>query len=478
MKRRHHASLVAFLALLLTLATGAAAWEYAYGPPTTREQAFRRVSPVLHCNAPGYIAVGTLDNGVDSQVYVVFSDPTGGPVWEFAYDGQGVGLRDEGVALVELPNGGGFVILSNTEIGGAWSPVLTRISCGGAPLWSFAYPDELHGNDLRGRDLIRTVIGSFVIAGYWWNGSDEDAFLLRTTAAGAILWNRAYDAGGFEAFHAVTEAYAPNSLAPNLVAVGRFNQAGGDLQGLVARVSGVTGGIGALPQCMAQHGSATSDEVYNSVTDLTDPIYAGEFAMVGTTTSPATLSDIWLSRGNPCNLAAQSRMGNWFGPPTSDEGYDVIESVGPLLGPVGPVLAVVGAHGPTLAGPFDASFLQVYTGNLMVVNSFGHLFGDHAGANEVFYSLAQDPPPTSPLGTYIAAGYTATAWQPGDPRDLYLVRIDPTIFGGSCHEQWEPNGVVVDFPSSPIQPEILEPAGQVSLEPQWFDLGTAFQICP
>lgn len=475
---RQHAFFAAFVTLLLVLATGAGAWEYAYGPPASREQAFRRVSPVRYCPAPGYIAVGTLDNGVDSQVYVVYTDPTGGPGWESLYNAQaGVGVPDEGIALVELPSAAGFVILSNTQVGGAWTPVLTRISCSGAVLWSRAYPDQLAGNDLRGRDLIRTGVGgSFVIAGYWWNGNNEDAFLLRTNSVGTPVWNRTYDAGGFEAFHALTEAVMPGTLAPDLVAVGRFHLPSGNLQGLVARVSGANGGIGAAPQCMAQHGLASSDEIYNSVTRLVTAPYVGEFAMVGTTTTPTTLSDIWLSRGNPCALNAQSRIGNAVGPSTSEEGYDVIETTGPILGPPSPVLSVVGAHGPTLAGPFDAAFLQVYINNLQVAGAFGQLFGDHAGNDEVFYSLAQDPPPTLPLGTYIAAGFTETTGQPGDPRDLYLAWIDPT--NQICDELWEPNGVILSWPSVPLKPEFREPAGFLGMEPQRSTLNTAFQICP
>ncbi len=478
MRARRPASFAAFLVLLLTLATGAAAWEHAYGPQATREQANRGVSRVVNCGTPGYIAVGTSDDGINPQTYVVFTDPTGAPGWEFVYDIQGPGLPDEGVAIVELPNAGGFVFLSNTLVNGVWMPALTHISCsGGAPLWSNVYPDALAGNDLYGRDLIRTANGDYAVAGTWFNGADEDAFLMRVNAAGVLIWNRTYDSGGMESFNAVVES-TPLATGPaDLVAVGRFNELQGDLQGLVARVSGANGGIGGGAQCLAQHGDAASDEVYNSVTLLTHPQFAGQFAMIGSTTS-AALSDIWMSRGNPCALAAQSRIGDPQGVLTAEEGYDVIESVNTIYQPYYGLLAIVGSHGPAIGGPRDAFFMQLYTNTLFKFGAWARLFGDHAGQDEIFFSLSQDPPPFPPLGTYIAAGFTDTAWQPGDPRDLYLVKIDPTIYSSGCHELWEPSSAALTWPPKDLKVELGEVARYRRVDTRWLGLSSDHLVCP
>ncbi len=156
----------------------------------------------------------------------------------------------------------------------------------------------LANQDLRGHDLIQlatgnaafgTAAGDFAVAGSWFNGANEDAFLMRTNAAGALIWDLTYHAGGVEAFNALTEA-GPLTTQPtaDIVAVGRFNKINGDLQGLVARVNGDTGAIGLAPQCLAHHGLAAtnSQEVYNSVTTLTNPNFFGQFAMIGTSTNP------------------------------------------------------------------------------------------------------------------------------------------------------------------------------------------------
>ncbi len=79
-------------------------------------------------------------------------------------------------------------------------------------------------------------------------GLGDDAFLMRTNGAGVPVWHFYYDAGGQEAFHALTEAPRnAGQLVGDLVAVGRFNDFGSDLQGLVARVDGATGAIGLCP---------------------------------------------------------------------------------------------------------------------------------------------------------------------------------------------------------------------------------------
>ncbi len=102
--------------MFLLAAGNAFAWEWAYGPPNSFEQAFRRVAPVLNCPSQGlgYIAVGTFDQfGANPEVYVVYTNLAGAPIWEMTYDVQASTYEDEGMAIVEVP--GGFVILSNTR---------------------------------------------------------------------------------------------------------------------------------------------------------------------------------------------------------------------------------------------------------------------------------------------------------------------------------------------------------------------------
>jgi hypothetical protein len=478
MQEKHRRARLAFFAiavLALLAADAAMAWEWVYGPANTVDQAKRRVQPVSHCQqeGPGYIAVGTFDQGnLNPEVYVVYTPLGGGPpVWENTYDVLGFGLADEGVAIAAVP--GGFVILSNVQNGG-WMPALTLIKCHGGVVWSQIYPDVVFGKDLRGNDLIRTANGDLAVAGVWWNGNDEDAFLMRTNAAGALLWNIAYDPGGFEAFNALTEAGPlSTSPTPDLIAVGRINRTNGDLQGLVARVNGANGAIGAAPQCLAHHGLPTNQDVYYSVSPpiLTQP-NVGQFAMVGTTSNALWLDDVWVTRGNPCVLANQSRIGSPAGTvPTAEDGYDIREALNfPILGPAGGVLAIAGDHGPNPGGPYDGTFLYVGTNTLLPVAGTGRVFGDHGFRNEIFYSLEEDPAGW-PQNRWILAGLTETNWEGlGDPRDLYLVHYTPP---GPlvCEKPWKPVGVNLDWPEAPLQFRRQAPAKDEPVNtpfwPQW-----------
>lgn len=468
--------------------------EYVYGPPNTQDQAFRRVTPVVNCPGGGYISVGTFDQaGVNPEVYVVRTNNAGAQLWEWVYDIQGNQSFDEGMALVELANGAGFVILGNTIAGGVWNISLTGLTCQGGVVWSTIYPD-VNGLNLRGFDLIQTASGNpllgtapgdLAVAGYSFNGVNQtqDAYLMRTTMGGALIWNMAYDnsvLGGplvFEEFRALTEA-APTAaqITGDLVAVGGYRSTqNNNRQGLVARVNGDNGGIAGAPQCMAHHGGGASD-VYTSVVQLQTPPNAGQFAMVGITTNTANWQDdIWVVRGNPCGIFAQTRIGNG-GAVTTEGALDVREVLGFAPNNVGiGDLALTGYHGNAMNGPFDAYLLFVRVGNLAPL--FGNLFGDHLLRNEIGVSLAQTPANGPQAQGFVVAGLSETDWDGfGDPRDLYLVITDNNG-NTNCDVGWNPAFVVVNWPVVQLMPNRRSPARNLQVgTPQW-PLFTPLQVC-
>ncbi len=438
---------------------------------------------------PGYIAVGTYDQfGLAAEVYVVYTDPNGAAYWEMTYDVQGQGYEDEGMALVEV--NGGFVILSNVrkQGGGPWMPALTFIKCHGGVVWSQVYPDVAAGLDLRGNDLIQlptgepavgTSPGDLAVAGSWFNGATEDAFLMRTDANGNLIWNVTHDTSGDEAFNALTEAIAPGiAAAADIVAVGRFNKVGGDLQGLVARVSGNTGTQIAIPHCMAQPRpgrTASAMRSTSSVITLRDsPNYAGQFAIIGTSSNPAWGDDVWLTRGNPCAIFAQSRIGDPAQTVTSEHGNDLREIVGSVPG--GILLGIAGDHAAPGA-TYDATFLQVGTGNLVPLGGTGRLFGSAGNGDEIFFSLAQDLVGGPNFG-WILAGRTQTDWQGVlDPQDLYLVHYNP-LAAPACEVKWAPSFVLPTWPAVKLGYRLRAPARHYQVltpeTPQW----NPWLICP
>lgn len=475
MKKAQRPFLFVLVLLSLLAAFPAAGWEYAYGPTGTADEGFRRVIPSTACpnEGRGYVAVGTLDQFSGApDVYAVYTDPFGARVWEFGYDVQGLGFADEGIAVAELP-GTGFAIVSNSDRGGVWQIALTRIRCDGTVIDSRIYYDRFSQTGLRAHDMIRTVNGDLAIAGQWERGATNDAYLLRVDAAGFLVWDAAYETGGDEIFYALTEVVDPfGSVLPDLVAVGRFDKGSGDLQGLVARVDGGTGNIGFAPQCIAQHGNDGTHEVYHSVALLTNPAYAGQLAMTGVTSGGGWLDDIWMTRGNPCVLAAQSRIGNPVGGATVEQGNDLREIQGPILGPAGGSLAVVGSYRPVL-GFTDATYLQVASGTLMPLGGTGRTFG--GPADEHFFSLAEDP---AGWGTgFVLAGTTETSWTPGDPSDLYLAHYDPNALRRGCEQGWSPAGIALGWPQHALQWWRQDPTRSLTVTTPAVKYVTAQQIC-
>jgi hypothetical protein len=475
------------VAFLLLAAVPAAGWEWIYGPAATIDDAFRRVTPVPNCGNipnPGYIAVGTQDpGGVNSDVYVVYTNAAGAPIWEATYDVQGLGLRDDGMAIVQV-NNAGFVFLSNSQ-NGVWRPALTAIDCFGNVMWSRVYLDVLAGQDLRGNDLIRTqsgdpafgtAAGNFAVAGTWFNGANDDAFLMRTNALGLLIWNIAYNVGTGEGFNALTEAL-PVAPAPagDLVAVGRYTTSTGDQQGLVARVNGNNGAMGVGLQCMQHHGLNGPAEVYNSVIRLA-AFFPGQFAMVGTSTwtgPGAWLDDVWVTRGNTCPLTGQARFGNPGGP-TSEHGNDIKEVLAAKpLAPVGS-LAVAGDHGPAIGGPYDAA-LMLLTPGLAPIAGAHRIYGDFGPDQETFFSLADDPAGWPAPAGYVLAGLTQTPWAGADPQDLYLVHEDPAVF--ACELPWGPTRVTTGVPQVNLSPLRRSPARDAMVPTPKVNQLTGIQIC-
>lgn len=470
MRGTHRKSILLSCLALLPLCgpPGASAWEWVYGPAFTEDRAARGVTPVPACGTygPGYVTVGTHDAASpDPDVYVVFTDALGGtaPGWERTYDIWGSGQVDEGVDIVPVP-GAGYVFLANTW-NGVWRPALAFINCSGAMVWSRIYYDTIAGYDLRAKDLIRTqsgdaafgtAAGDFAVAGVWWTGGNDDGFLMRTDATGALIWNVAHNTNYPEAFHALAEALPwGTATTGDLVAVGRWNDYLGEQDALVARVDGNTGMIGPLPQCLQRHGQAGSAESYNAVIRLQN-VYPGEFAMLGTSSDPAWLDDMWLTRGNPCTLASQVRYGDHLGVPASEHGNDLIEILVPK--PAGGFLAIAGDTGPAGGGPYEGALVEI--GPLSAVRlGSGRRFGGID--QETFTSLAEDPVgwPVAPLG-YILAGSTRTQFVP-DPQDLYLAHFNPAVV--VCEKRWSPVFTHTTYPqtSMPSAPVVL--AQNVSL---------------
>lgn len=463
-------SLAILAGLSLSSSLLAQPWEKAYGPSASEEEGHRRVTPVTQCPGRGYIAIGTRGLGSATQVYLVRTDDSGARIWEHYFDIGFDGQSDQGLALVELRDGTGFMTTGTSERGFQSVAHALRVDCNGRPLFSYFYAppfapvaSRVTGHDIREAvvgDNITTKAGDFIIAGYLDDGatSASDAILMRINASGNLVWHRRYDSGAIERFYGLTEARPNVNGGGDIIAVGDWRD-GGRSQALAARVNGNDGSINPFTfQCMAIYGDS-GEENFQSVVEIRISPYTGALAMAGQSTSPGQLEDVYLveTRANPCAVIAQTTIGNEFFGTYTEFATDLIEVLAPVnsgLGvPLGSLALTGYAENSGSAG--DAFLLFASQGSLLPIT--GRIYGDHRGAKDWGTSLQQLRntlgPATQPRG-FIIAGTTTTNWDgTNDRRDLYLVQPNDQASTG-CEKEWWPDGYEWRWEPRQLDPRI------------------------
>lgn len=446
-------ALVAGLSLSSSLL--AQPWEKAYGPKDSTDEGHRRVTQVTQCPGRGYIAIGTRNVGLASQVYLVRTDDAGLLIWEHYFDVGYDGQSDQGLALAELRDGTGFMTTGTSERGSQAAAHSLRVDCDGRPLFSHFYytpfstmATRVIGHDIREAvvgDNVTTKAGDFIIAG-WVDHSNGvgDAILLRINAAGNLVWHRRYDTGAIERFYGLTEARPNVSGGGDIIAVGDWRDIGRS-QALAARVDGNNGGITPFTNhCMAIFGDA-GEENFQSVVEIRLSPYTGALAMAGQSSSPGQREDVYLveTRPNPCGLIAQTTIGNEFLGTYTEFATDLVEVLAPVnsgLGvPLGSLALTGYAESSGSAG--DAFLLFAKQGSLLPIT--GRIYGDHGGAKDWGTSLQQLRNSIGPVVQargFVIAGTTTTDWDgSADPSDLYLIQPNDKASTG-CEKEWWPDG--------------------------------------
>ncbi len=272
---------------LLSLALAAAPLtsaqsEFVYGPTASSDQGSRRVSAVSAACGGGFVSVGTSTAGgsTNSNVYVVRTTAAGAPIWELQYD-IGPGSVDRGESIAVLAGGTGFVVAGSTQTA-TTAPAdafMLRLTCGGAIVWLNLYttPNLAEGAfDLieaqSGDAAFGTAAGDLVAAGFATNpAGSSDAMIFRVRSNGALLWSRRYDVGGArEQFRALTEARAiAPALTGDIVAVGSFNNGAAATQEQ-GYVARVNGNNGLIGAApqCAAHYGNANAQRFEAVTDL------------------------------------------------------------------------------------------------------------------------------------------------------------------------------------------------------------------
>jgi hypothetical protein len=433
--------LILALSILPCVPSAAQSFEAVYGAPGANEYGFRGVTPVTVCPGGGYVAAGTRGAGwlqlwcgpaaAASDVYVVRTAANGAVLWETTYDIGGAGGSDLGAGIVDLGDGQGFAVTGTTDNGSGNDDVfLMGLDCNGGVRWTKVFDSVDQGHEY-GLDVIEARSSGgppnpydLVVAGITQAtaqracltpGTGGNGLLLRTDAAGTLLWSQAYDTGVEEGFAAVAQTW-PTQAQPlgGLVAAGRRAQPGGTLGWAVQTLANGTALFGA------DYGVGAPATEFLSIEQLGVPPLANQFVLVGNALTP-TAAGLYLARAWP-NVCVRVRDALVPGA----AGFDVLETR-TLQGLTAPGDLVVAGHAAR-----DALLLTASAATLVPNAGGTQLFGDHGAWFDGAASLAEVPG-----AGFVMAGVSSSDFEViCDPQDLYLVKTDTWGRTNGCEAPW------------------------------------------
>ncbi|HVZ41904.1 MAG TPA: hypothetical protein VHI13_21665 [Candidatus Kapabacteria bacterium] len=505
---RWNIAIAASLCVLLQTAVRAQTFEYVYGDVYSIEWAYQGVVPVNGCTtsgnqSDGYVAAGATFcadskhcDGRD-DIYLVRTTTTGAHMWEKTYALGGTFKVDEAASVRQLSDGGFIVVgttASSATSGGAYRDIfLLKVDCDGTPVWAKIYST---GFDSRANDIIvaNTYTANnpydFVICGYTRTSATtgRNAFLIRTDASGAILWDAQYDQitglptdppDRGQWFNSLIEA-APTAkpggglqTIGDIIAVGCDFKEGSVPYGYVVRVDGTTGLISTtapLLQNAADYGgSPVWTQEFYSVAQLKSLTQSGNVVVSGNTsaTNPLTNdADIYLikNNGDPCTLLADRVLTGTYpgtGTPSNDFGVGIRELQN-AMGSLNAGDLVLTGRTDQQGSSFstDAFAIAVNSTNLGYIANSGNIFGDFASKSDGGTAIE---PVTANAGKGITAGVIIAGFSqsnleaslsPGDPEDMYLIKTNSGL-ATDCSQSWNPTGGIPTWTPTCMTPWIV-----------------------
>jgi hypothetical protein len=188
------AAVAFFLSAVVAAQEAALEWEKTF---TTDARSNASGNSVQAAADGGFVVAGRTNSTVyypgaapRSDVYLVKTDAQGAAVWSRTLGGNGDAV---GRAVLQTADGG-YAIAGDTDSAGAGGRdvYLVKTDAAGILEWekTFGGPDDDYGYALR-----QTADGGFVIAGCRDDAAthDKDIYLVKTDAAGALIWEKSID---------------------------------------------------------------------------------------------------------------------------------------------------------------------------------------------------------------------------------------------------------------------------------------------
>lgn len=431
-------------------------FEAYYGERSARD-AGEDVKSVNYCPRTGSIVAGTRRVATGIEALVTRVDDNGGALWQFAYRVAGSNNTTAN-AIVELRDGSGFA-LTGSVVRNDMHIYVLRITCDGKPLWTRMLNNAATGSRSIGYDIIEAdpVLAPAPIGGDLIVVGDENlpapagavaGRIARLTAAGALVWDRAYSQPQHPLglrFRAVTENRSLVSNLPDIVVAGsaaRGTSWNVDRRALLFRVLS-----NSTPQCNAILGATDStNEDYYGITRLAANPYTGQTIVVGATqAATAANPSVYLTRFNVGACVPQAQA-IWRDVNDGATAFDVVESLN-----VTGVVPTVVATG-TIAGAFtqgDGFALTANDANLGPVGG-QYRYSTQSSRRETLMAI------DNKRDRFVMAGSTFTDWDgSGDGQDFYLVQTDPNK-KDQCVREWDHTWSGAQLPYERFTPPVKE----------------------
>ncbi len=236
-------------------AAGDVAWQVAYGDDASYLTVYSILS-IEQTSDGGYVAVGEKGFGL----WVLKVSSTGGVAWQRALANASPGSA---FAVRETADGG-FAVTgyrSDSTLGHEGA-LLLKLSSTGVLQWQKFYSSA--NASAVGYDLLVLPDGGLLVAGESRSMAGSNAWLMKTDAAGATLWQRALGLGGQGAFHVARTSdghlvVATNDVLAQVAADGTitFSATGGATEA----TSTFTAGDGGLADVTETIGTTTTSYV-------------------------------------------------------------------------------------------------------------------------------------------------------------------------------------------------------------------------
>jgi hypothetical protein len=183
--------------LVRTDASGNPLWNYTYGASNDDG-----CYSLIQCASGGFALVGTTNSyGVGpNSVWMVRVTSNGQHLWNQSYGDASNWYS--GYDVVECANND-FAINGLTDLNGG-DMILMRIDAGGTQLWNQCYGGALGE---WGRSLVECTGGGFALTGFTesYGAGNEDLWIVRTAADGSLIWNQTYGYAGQDIGRSIVE---------------------------------------------------------------------------------------------------------------------------------------------------------------------------------------------------------------------------------------------------------------------------------